>query len=578
MMGKSLEWTTRWAALVLIAVIGCAKAAPGEGVETASTETGNPPSIDAALIEVTKDADGVVIVGEPGAVTPGDIEVEITTPDGTVVTVQVEEDGSFRVELRESDEPRDTYSVVAIGGDDRESETVTLSVDEDAPDAGDDTSERGGDDTSERGGDDTSERGGEDTSDRGDDPDDGRELGCSRPSRPIDKIDLLLVVDDSNSMQEEQASLRREFPQFIRTLSSGVGSDGSEFPPIKDMHLGVVSSDMGLPRVDGVRGCVGFGKDGIMNSVPDEGLPECGSARLGAPFLSYRASEDSADEIATDLGCIASLGTEGCGYEQQLEAALKALWPAVDIDPETGEQWVNPATGMPGNRITFLDDGTGAGRTGHGDGLNDGFLRSDSEEGASLLAIVVVTDEEDCSSSTTDHFVPARNLPPGSPYEGQGQNLRCFFNRDTGLHQVQRYIDGFKALRPGNEELVIFATIAGVPVDLATDAYAGDVDWGDDSEREDFYEMVLGDPRMQHRIDPSTQEDGNIDTYNLVPSCRGDGGANSKAYPPRRLVEVARGFGENGSIHSICGETFEPALGGIANVITRRLQSACPLD
>ena len=28
---------------------------------------------------------------------------------------------------------------------------------------------------------------------------------------------------------------------------------------------------------------------------------------------------------ATDFSCIADLGTEGCGFEQQLEAALKAL-------------------------------------------------------------------------------------------------------------------------------------------------------------------------------------------------------------------------------------------------------------
>ncbi|MDD9947167.1 MAG: hypothetical protein OXU20_39370 [Myxococcales bacterium] len=390
----------------------------------------------------------------------------------------------------------------------------------------------------------------------------------------VDKVDLLFVVDDSNSMQEEQASLRREFPTLVRTLTTGVRSDGSTFSPAKDLHLGVVSTDLGLPRVNDVRGCIGFGQDGIMNKTPSgEGCP---TTDYDTRFLSYVMDAGSSPEqIAADFGCIASLGTEGCGYEQQLEAGLKALWPEVDIDPVTGAQWVDPMTMTPSNRITFLGDGTGEGTTGHGDKENAGFIRNSQAEGLSLIAIVLVTDEEDCSSSTTDHFVPQRSLPPGSKYEGQGQNLRCFFNANTNLYQVSRYVDGYKALRPeAYKNLVIFAAIAGVPKDLVEPEDIENI-YEDEDARAAFYGTILGDPRMVEEIDPTTQADNNIDTDNLTPSCVGDGSANSKAYPPRRIVQVAQGFGSNGIVQSICQENFEPAVNAIIEIIAKQLGAVC---
>ena len=51
-------------------------------------------------------------------------------------------------------------------------------------------------------------------------------------------VDLLFVVDDSNSMQEEQVSLTQNFSQFIDILSS---IDGGA----PNMHIGVISTDMG---------------------------------------------------------------------------------------------------------------------------------------------------------------------------------------------------------------------------------------------------------------------------------------------------------------------------------------------
>ena len=47
---------------------------------------------------------------------------------------------------------------------------------------------------------------------------------CEREAeatRAVDKIDLLFMVDNSNSMAEEQASLREQFPRLMQILTSG---------------------------------------------------------------------------------------------------------------------------------------------------------------------------------------------------------------------------------------------------------------------------------------------------------------------------------------------------------------------
>jgi hypothetical protein len=334
---------------------------------------------------------------------------------------------------------------------------------------------------------------------------------------------------------------------------------------VKDLHLGVVSSDMGLVGIPDIDKCDGLGDDGIMN--PREGwmigpppeVPGC-QATYQSRFLSYRAGVDDPAQTANDLACTAMLGEDGCGFEQQLESALKALWPKVDPMPVNGR-----------NRITFLGDASGFGVTGHGDNANAGFLRNDPVTGLSLIAIVMLTDEEDCSSKTTEHFTPAHYLQPNDPLAMQDLNLRCFYNPQN-LYAIERYINGFKALRPGNESLVLFAAIVGVPPDLVEPEDYQRTDWTNADQRDAFYSQILADERMQQVIDPVRPA---MQGQNLIPSCHSDRGM---AYPPRRIVETARGFGENGTVQSICQADFGPAVGAILARIGERLRDPCPPD
>src|SRR4051794_25422061 len=43
------------------------------------------------------------------------------------------------------------------------------------------------------------------------------------PELPPQKTDILFVIDNSNSMQEEQSAVATELPAFIQQLSSGAG-------------------------------------------------------------------------------------------------------------------------------------------------------------------------------------------------------------------------------------------------------------------------------------------------------------------------------------------------------------------
>ena len=397
----------------------------------------------------------------------------------------------------------------------------------------------------------------------------------------VTALDLLFMVDNSASMREEQEALRREFPRLIQILTTGdVDGDSIEdFPPVEDLHLGVVSSDMGLVGIPGIPGCDGLGDDGIMNNIPD---PVVGGCQASYPrFLSYLAGTDDTATVANDFACIASLGTEGCGFEQPLEAVLKGLWPSIDVDPETGLV-------RDPNRVLFLGDSMGFGQLGHGDIENAGFLR-DTAEQTSALGIVVVTDEEDCSSANTSHFLPDVYLDPDDPDQAelimQDLNVRCFYNPQN-LYPLQRYAPSvageaghpsegaLRDLRPGSEQLVLFAAIAGVPQDLVDESARAAVDFSDEGAREQYYVDILEDYRMQQVVDTSLPPG----EANLIPSCLSDADHGSRAFPPRRIVEVARRFGQNGIVQSICQSDFGPAIELIAKGLGDTIDRACQVN
>ena len=358
----------------------------------------------------------------------------------------------------------------------------------------------------------------------------------------VDTVDLLFVIDDSGSMDEEQRSLDREIPRLVSVLASGDrdGDGVEDFRPVRSLHVGVVSTDLGAgiaaPRTLGA--CThGTGDDGVLQRSD----AAC-SGHTSGVFEFARGDDPTA--FAEEVRCMTTLGTRGCGLEQQLESALKAVSPA------TPTAWTASGYAPP----RFLDADTGAySMPGHALGANAGFVREDS-----VLAVVLVTDEEDCSAADTSIF--GDDAGAAARFGGDVQ-LRCtrFANPDAGvLHAVQRYVDGLVGLRrePG---LVVFSAIAGIPSDLLASS---------SDERALDYAAILGDSRMRY------EETGDRENF-LRDACTS---ASGSADPARRIVETAWGLSQRGaavSLASICDEDFGPAIDGVVARIADALNGAC---
>jgi hypothetical protein len=111
----------------------------------------------------------------------------------------------------------------------------------------------------------------------------------------LPSVDVLFVIDNSCSMQDDQQSLRDNFPLFMEYfLGSGL-----------DYHIGVVSTDMDANNQKGKL------QDG------------------GTPYLWIDAATPNPDQVFGDM---ALLGTMGSG----IEAGIGAAYSAIEIHSTPG--------------------------------------------------------------------------------------------------------------------------------------------------------------------------------------------------------------------------------------------------
>jgi hypothetical protein len=233
----------------------------------------------------------------------------------------------------------------------------------------------------------------------------------------------------------------------------------------------------------------------------------------GCPRCRNYAGESLEDAFA----CIASLGTLGCGFEQPLEAMVKAL-----------------------------DDANAH---------NAGFLRE-----SAYLGVILLTDEDDCSASNPQLFDTSQTdisstLGPLTSYRCFEFGIRCDINERTTLgprtqceprddaaallHPVSRYVDFLQSLKKPHQLTV--AAIAG-PV------FNQSVEVGLDE---------FSQPEVQH-------------------SCNTERGG---AVPGIRLETFIQAFNTETDLEwaytSICSQTFADALTGIGRKIRAALDETC---
>ncbi len=376
----------------------------------------------------------------------------------------------------------------------------------------------------------------------------------------IKAVDILFVIDKSISMREEQEKIAGQIPRMVEILNTGgtTNDQVDDFPvPDEGYHFAVVSTDMGIGTDEtqfNFGPCTKEGDDGILQSTIDAqamydhdndagtALVSCTQApdEVANPsdkFISF--VPDSADDpalVEDIVACRAQVGLSGCGFEQQLEATLKSITPST---------------------APTVFNNTGSETRGHGDGENAGFLREDS-----LLAVIVVSDEDDCSAADLNLFATEAN-------GGEARvNLRCPSldgNQNNSLHAIDRYTNGLIGLRQF-KSLLVYAAIVGVPEDIETASF----------------DTILSDNRMQEVINPNTIEgaQGNPSEdpglVEIEPSCSN---GQSRAFPPRRFVSLAKDLEEDGVsgvvVRSICNDDFTGALDAILQKISDVLKGSC---
>ena len=214
-----------------------------------------------------------------------------------------------------------------------------------------------------------------------------------------DKLDVLFVVDNSVSMADKQTLLAKSVPAFVARLvnppcvdaqgalvgnqpvsgAAACSSGKRQFAPVKDMHLGAITTSLGghggavcadgTGHLDDKAELLGITRDGVPNYQ-------------GSGYLSWDSAGKNglsdATALSTQLGTmIDAAGDDGCGFEATLESMYRFL-----VDPAPPNSVVRSAGGT--STLVGVNQALLAQRAA--------FLRPDSS-----VAIVILSDENDCS-------------------------------------------------------------------------------------------------------------------------------------------------------------------------------------
>ncbi len=241
----------------------------------------------------------------------------------------------------------------------------------------------------------------------------------------VDKVDLLIVVDNSSSMKDKQAELGRRIPELISALTTpSVDPKTGRTTSVADIHVGVITSSLGsygtgvcsparygvrqddgahlLPRVNEAPGSGGFVVDGNGTPIratcpaPQPGKPLTWAAEPGGDARFVGAA--GALELQAATSCVVeSAEQDGCGYEATWEAIYRFL-----VEPSP---YLTAAASCTSSSQTSESCTGGIAQTGRDTALlaqRAAFLRDDS-----LLAVIVLSDENDFSlKPTADHYLP----------------------------------------------------------------------------------------------------------------------------------------------------------------------------
>ncbi len=269
-------------------------------------------------------------------------------------------------------------------------------------------------------------------------------------ARNVDKIDLLLMIDNSRSMADKQAILDFAVPDLVKTLLTPKCVDDTGLPtptqpgdvlascppgahrattPITDIHIGIISSSLGGHGADtcSVNGdtqscpgapnpsnndaahlisrqnaCAGgevptYQNKGFLAWDPAQNLSPPGEGEAGAIAVDGfgNATTVTPGLVPTLKDMVRGVGQAGCGFTSQLESWYRFL---VDPDPYQTITVENGKATPQGTDTLLLKQ------------------RADFLRPSSLLTIVMLTDSNDCSIKESGQFYyAAQQQSPTTP-------------------------------------------------------------------------------------------------------------------------------------------------------------------
>lgn len=390
---------------------------------------------------------------------------------------------------------------------------------------------------------------------------------------PNDAVDVLLVIDDSASMAEEQATLAASLASIAEVL---------ERPELSfDYRIGITTTNVSNPLCQStttpenaalqVRSCrghlddfVGGGDGAPPTDVTEVCTDACPAEWAAIETLATATAEDAVPrprpwierngrvtnlpaglDPAQALQCLGLQGIGGCAYEAPLEAMHRVVQRStMDADPAAG------------------------------------FLRDDA-----VLFVVLVTDEDDCSHHPEHESIflpegnrafwpdPAASEPSSAVCWNAG--VACSGEQDgryEGCEPVDLDIDANPVAEDDAEDLAVLRPVSRYvdllerlddqkraiypPVDVLVSIVSGV-----NADGSVTYQDSTGDPAFQQE-------------FGIGPGCESTFG---RAAPPVRLRALAEALQQdtNRNAFTVCGDDYAEALEAIAARTLGQVQPAC---
>jgi hypothetical protein len=343
------------------------------------------------------------------------------------------------------------------------------------------------------------------------------------------RIDVLFVIDNSPSMLDKQNNLKSNFPNFINVLNTIQGG-------LPDVHLGVVTSDMGTKGAEDSTAGPGIGSGpGACAGTGDSGnLQTNGSSLVMGTFINDQSNGDGTrtsnyvGDLPSAFSSIASVGVDGCGFEQHLESAKRAL-----------------------NSNSF----------------NSGFMRPEA-----YLALIFIQDEDDCSLAHSSLLANDSSLGPLQSFRCNRYGHVCDPDGNTPdeMNNVgpKGVVNGVSGVGCSSNENGQYLTKVGDYVSFFK---------GLKSEPSNVIVAGIAGPATPYEVELRPPPGGGDPIRAVAHSCSYVGSDNSTqvADPSTRLLEFLAQFPNRNTIHTNCTPDLSPALTQIAQLLRTVIGSPC---